>query len=293
MTILILGAGGLLGGAFVEAYHNHDVVVAGRRDFAMCEPGDVVRRAHASLVINCAADTDVEGAQRDPTTSVAANVVLPGLVAEACAALGAVLVHVSSTGCYGSGKPQPYSEDDMPQPTTVHHRHKLDGENRVRASGCDALILRTGWLFGGRPGQPKNFVWNRMIEARSTSRMVSDPFQVGNPTFVGDVARQAALLVERGVRGTVNCVSAPAARRLDYVRAIVAASRLPCEVVAAEAPFKRLARVSTNEAAESRRLHDLGLNIMPTWSEALQHYVAGLIDTDAWREASPTNEAKA
>ncbi len=283
MTILVLGAGGLLGGAFVDTYRGERVIAAGRRELAEYGTHDLVRRADAALVINCAADTDVEGAERDPTPSHAANAVLPGLLAEACAGTGAVMVHISSTGCYGIGKQQPYSEEDTPEPTTAHHRHKIEGEERVRATGCDALILRTGWLFGGRPAQPKNFVWNRIMEATTKPRLSSDPFQIGNPTFVGDVARQVALLLDRGVRGLVNCVSAPSASRLDYVRAIVAASGLPCEVVAADAPFKRLARVSPNEAAETRRLDALGLNIMPAWGEALPRFVATLADLDPWR----------
>ena len=76
------------------------------------------------VVINCAADTDVEGAERDPGGSLAANALLSGLLAEACGRTGAVLVHLSSTGCYGTGATHPYVEDDPPEPTTVHHAHK-------------------------------------------------------------------------------------------------------------------------------------------------------------------------
>lgn len=292
MTVLILGAGGLLGSAFVRAGFAGTVIKAGRRDLFANTPSALVGRSKASVVVNCAADTDVDGAEQNPTVSQAANAVLPGLLAEACRENGSTLVHVSSTGCYGASEMRPYIEDDVPLPTTVHHQHKLEGEERVRASGCDALILRTGWLFGGRPEQSRNFVWNRMLEANSNSRIVSDPYQVGNPTWIGDVVLQAIMLLERNVRGTFNCVSAPAISRMDYVRAIVSASGIECKVVASEMPFKRLARVSPNEAADNERLRLLGVDIMPTWNETLPQYIASLIDTEDWRSASRKSEAR-
>lgn len=296
MRILVLGAGGLLGSAFVEHFRHHDVVMAGRDRLSGAVPDGVsalVETSAPDVVVNCAADTDVEGAEHDPAASEMANKRLPGLLAAACKRAGVVLVHLSSTGCYGTAKNEPYVETDEAQPTTTHHRHKLGGEQQLLASGCEVLILRTGWLFGGKPAQPKNFVWNRLVEARTKMRMASDPFQRGNPTYVGDVARQCASLLERKVRGTFNCVSGPAATRLDYVRAIVRISGLPCEVVASETPFKRLAQVSPNEAAENRGLRDLGLDLMPPWPQALPAYISTLMASDLWQRETAEASSRA
>ena len=287
MRILLLGAGGLLGGAFARALEGRDVVTAGRDALdvrAHAAIAALVRDAAAGVVINCAADTAVDRAEDDPEEALRANAMLPTLLAQQCRRSGAVLVHVSSTGCYGAWKATPYDEDDPLRPTTAHHRSKLAGEAGVREAGCESLILRAGWLFGGAPTQPRNFVWNRLVEAHGQARLVSDPFQRGNPTRADEFAAQALDLIEAGLRGTFNCVSGPGVSRLDYVARIVAASGLPCRVEAAPEPFARRAPVSANETAVNGRLGLLGMDRMPPWTEAVDRFVAELMATPAWAE---------
>lgn len=283
MRALVTGAGGMLGGAFVEALSSAQVRTAGREALDVSRPAAVLALvADADVVVNCAADTDVEGAERDPDRAFAANGVLPGLLATACRRAGAVLVHISSTGCYGDWKAEPYTEDDPPRPTTAHHRSKLAGEVAVRDSGCEHLILRTGWLYGGPPAGAKNFVWKRLLEARAGGRMTSDAAQRGVPTFAPAVAWEALDVLRTGVRGTYNLVGAGAASRFDYVAEIVRRSGLPCEVEPGPA-FKRLAAVSPNEAAVNYRLGLMGLDRMADWREPLGAYVGALMASPEWR----------
>ncbi len=152
----------------------------------------------------------------------------------------------------------------------------------VREAGCEHLIVRTGWLFGGPPAGPKNFVWKRLVEARGAERMTSDPWQRGNPTLAEDVAAQIAALAGLGLGGTVNCVADGSASRCEYVAAVVEAAGLSCRVEPAERPFPRLAQVSMNETAFNARLRRLGLDGMPPWRESLNAYVRGLIASKAW-----------
>lgn len=286
MKVLVLGSGGMLGAAVVRALDRHEATTVGRDALDVRDVAGLLRLAGASgaeVVINCAADTDVEGAERDPDPVFAANALLPGLVAQGCRRSGARLIHLSSTGCYGTAKPEyPYTEQDPLQPTTVHHRAKAMGEVLVRESGCEHLILRTGWLFGGEPNGPKNFVWKRLVEASRSPQMTSDPWQRGNPTYVGDLARQIVELAELGLCGTFNCVSQGAASRFDYVSAIVAAAGLPCTVRPAGRPFQRLAQVSMNETAVNWGLGLLGQDRMPPWREAVADYVRRLTATPEW-----------
>lgn len=284
--ILLLGAGGMLGGAFKDALAGEAVVAIGRDRLHVSDPSRVeqmVRELAPSAAINCAAHTNVEAAESEPDAAFAVNSLLPGLVAQACRRVGAPLVHFSSTGCYGVGKSEPFVEEDPLQPTTVHHRSKASGETMIRESGCEHLILRTGWLYGGAPGAPKNFVWNRLLEAMREPRLVSDPWQVGTPTFVRDVVAQTLALMEVGLRGTYNCVAQGAATRFDYVSEIVAAAGLDCPVERAAQPFQRRAPVSPNEAALNWRLGLLGLDQMPPWRDALRGYVAGLVAAPAFQ----------
>lgn len=289
MRVLLTGAGGVLGSAFADALAGHDMVAAGRERLDVRRPQSIsalLADAGPELVINCAAHTDAEAAEDDPDAAFAANSVLPGLLATACRRRGAALVHISSTGCYGDWKTEPFTEEDPVRPTTVHHRSKVSGERAVIEAGCEHLIVRTGWLYGGAE-QPKNFVWRRLLEARGVARMTSDTAQRGNPTFAGDVARQVLVMVDAGLRGTFNVVGGGAASRYEYVAAIIAAARLPCEVHAGPA-YKRRAPVSPNETALNYRLGLLGLDVMPAWTESLAPYVARLLDTAAWRAAEET-----
>jgi len=288
MRILLSGAGGMLGTAFKSALESDsrvELICIGRAELEVTEPGrllDLIERAQPSVVLNCAAHTDVEEAERTPDVAFRANWILPGVLATACRRQQALLVHFSSTGCYGRSKQTPYSEEDRLEPTTVHHRSKALGEEAVRETGCEFLILRTGWLFGGQPGHAKNFVWKRLIEARSSSRMVSQASQIGNPTFVGDIAQLTLHLTRTGLRGIYNCVSRGSASRFEYVRRIVQTAGLPCVVEPTTMPFQRLAQVSPNEAAVNYRLTQLGMNTMPEWENAVDAYVAVLIKTKEW-----------
>ena len=126
------------------------------------------------------------------------------MVADAALSTGALLIHMSSTGCYGDWKSEPYAESDALQPTSAHHKAKKAGEDAVIASGCRHLIVRTGWLYGGAPTDKKNFVWKRLLEARDAERMTSDASQRGCPTFVDDLADQMLALAEAGGAGVLQ-----------------------------------------------------------------------------------------
>ncbi len=284
MKVLLTGAGGVLGSAFAQALAGDDLATAGRDALDVRRAAAIQRlvaESGAEVVVNCAGHTDAEAAETEPNTAFAANSVLPGLLGAACRRAGALLVHFSSTGCYGDWKSEPYTEEDPVRPTTTHHRSKISGEAAVRDSGCEHLILRTGWLYGGTQ-QPKNFVWRRLLEARGTAHMTSDASQRGNPTFAGDVARQALSMVDAQLRGTFNVVGQGGASRFEYVAEIVRISALPCSVSPGPA-FKRLAPVSPNETALNYRLSLLGLDAMPPWTESLAGYVEWLTASPDWR----------
>ncbi|WP_419729638.1 SDR family oxidoreductase [Lichenicola sp.] len=274
-TVLV-GAGGMLGSAF-RRNMLPDPVCLGRDQLDVSQPGVLVDRIASlgpSLVINCAADTDVERAESDPGPAYAANALLPELLAQACRKAGSRLVHFSSTGCYGDWKRTPYSDWDPLRPTTAHHASKAAGEAAVREAWPDSLILRLGWLYGGDPGHRKNFVWARMNEARSAPEMFSDPHQTGTPTWVGDIVAQTLRILDAGLSGTYNCVAGGAVTRFDYVQRILELAGHDTRLRPRR--FERKAPVSPNEAAVNTKLGLLHLDIMPRWDEALARYVASL-----------------
>jgi dTDP-4-dehydrorhamnose reductase len=273
--IVLAGADGILGSAFGNLLPAHKLVKLGRRDLDAADPASVRRRMIGltpGIIINCAADTDVEGAEASPERAFAVNANMAEALAQGAAETNARFVHFSSTGCYGNWKCEPYEETDPLRPTTAHHRSKARGEDLVLRAHPEALVLRLGWVFGGRRGQTRNFVWARLCEARGKTEIGSDAVQRGCPTAALDVVAQTLALLEADAAGVFNCVGGGApARRIDYVTAILAASGSPARVVPME--FTRRAAVSVNEAAINARLRAGGVDHMPDWRVSLADFV--------------------
>ncbi|HEY5336295.1 MAG TPA: dTDP-4-dehydrorhamnose reductase [Mycobacteriales bacterium] len=162
------------------------------------ENGDLV-------VINAAAWTDVDGAERNEDAAYAVNATASAHLATACAAVGAPLVHVSTDYVFAGDRPAsgpPYVPGDGPDPKTAYGRTKLAGELAVRELLPDSSwVVRTAWVYG--PG--KNFVATmaRLSGERETVEVVDD--QRGSPTWSRDLAAGLLELVEqRPVPGTYH-----------------------------------------------------------------------------------------
>lgn len=148
--VLILGATGRLGRALARVHP--DAVLVGH-ELEITDAGAVssaIDAARPALVYNCAAFTDVDACEDEPDRALAVNGEGAGNVAEACAAAGATLVHLSTDYVF-SGRKNGYVELDEPDPVNVYGRTKALGETRVRAAGGDWRIVRTSRLFG--PGE--------------------------------------------------------------------------------------------------------------------------------------------
>lgn len=287
--IVLTGATGLLGSAFLETFQSAadvEIFPIQHNDLDVNKPEGIFTMLYdikPDYVMNCAAHTDVEAAERDPQADYMANAELPKLIAEACTKMHSKIIHFSSTGCYGSWKASPYTERDQLCPTTTHHRAKRDGEDFILKAGCEHLIFRLGWLYGGAPAAKKNFVWNRLVEASKVSRLVSDASQKGCPTDVVDVVGQVLRVVNAGETGIFNVTAHGCASRFDYVSEIVNAAELKCSVVPGPA-FARLAPVSANETSVNQELGQRALDQMPGWRNSLNTYVQKLLVSPQWLE---------
>jgi dTDP-4-dehydrorhamnose reductase len=191
-TILVTGGGGQLAQALGRAAGTIEdlgrLVVVGRPDFDFDRPDSIteVMRAHApALVINAAAWTAVDAAETEAEAAARANTEGPGTLARLCDQLGSRLVHVSTDYVYDGLKGAPYVETDMPRPTGVYGRTKLDGERAVLDALPDAVVLRTSWVYAE---SGRNFVLTMLNAARRLPelRVVAD--QQGCPTNADDLA---------------------------------------------------------------------------------------------------------
>jgi dTDP-4-dehydrorhamnose reductase len=281
-NVALTGSTGVLGTYIQSEAQRRDLglTIVDRSMLNLRKPDELrnfLQQKECSVLINCAADTDTEGSEHNPERAFLVNVEMPDTLAKICRELDVKLVHFSSTGSYGAYKDDPYTEYDEVHPTTVSHRSKHLGEMAVQSGMRDFICLRLGWLFGGTKDNKKNFVFNRIKEAKDAEEIVSDPFQVGNPTFAKDVAERVYELLETGFSGVANCVSEGAVTRYEYVKQIIRASGLPCSVERSTEPFIRKAPVSQNESAINLRMRILGYEDMPPWCSSLKKFTKEMV----------------
>lgn len=280
MKIAITGVGGLLGSTLHQNLSqnsidvlklNRDCVTAMAID-SLCQ---YFSSQNISVLIHCAANTNVEVCEEDRLACYRDNIVLTEKLASACKINLIKFVFISSTGIYGNHQDLPYCEYDDVIPTTVHHKSKYIAEKRLAEVLDDLLIIRTGWLFGGEWNMSKNFVANRIKEAmRFNGSIHSDISQKGNPTFVGDVSDKIYELIKLNQTGTFNCVNEGVATRFEYVREVIRLSGLDVAVLPVDGTnFKRKASVSHNESAINFKLSEFGLGEMPYWKHSLATYI--------------------
>lgn len=280
MKILITGASGLLGSALFEYLTNQGETVArfNRSTFLWQDHNaNVERLKEYDCVIHAAANTNVEACELDPTSCYKDNTLLTERLAFAASKTNCKFVYVSSTGIYGTEKAtDPYTEYNSVNPTTHHHRAKWLGEQAVNQFINNALILRTGWIFGGKPENPKNFVVRRIEEASiSESKQIqSNSQQRGVPTFVSDFAVNLYGLLNSDEVGTFNLVNQGCASRFEYVSKIIEFAGFDVKVLPTTAgAFNRKAQVSDNETAITLKLQQLGYQALPNWQDSLKQYI--------------------
>lgn len=286
MKVAITGVNGLLGSTlFNKAYsYGLQAIQLSRNDIQSKIGLDTLCKflsdLDCSVLIHCAANTNVDACEDDRLGCYRDNVLLTEKLAMACQINNIKLVFISSTGIYGDYQDAPYCEYDSVFPTTMHHQSKWLAEKLIPITVKDYLIIRTGWLFGGDWNMPKNFVANRIKEAISSKgHIYSDTTQIGNPTFVGDLACRIYDLVNRNYSGTFNCVNEGSASRYEYVTEIIKLSGLEVNVLPVDGTeFKRKAKVSHNESAINFKLREFGIDSMPNWTFSLSAYIPTLLE---------------
>ena len=236
--ILITGAGGMLGRDLAVLFKNRGEFpvetnwphLDGLIPLDITDEkkvGDTFAEYQPEVVFNCAAYTNVDGAEKDEELATRVNGKGPGLLAEACKKTGIRLVHVSTDYVFDGQGSRPYLPDDPTGPRSAYGRSKLAGEEAIRQAGGDWLIVRTSWLFGQFG---KNFVDTILSLARvkPTLRVVND--QVGCPTYTVDLARCLVDLAGKGQQGMVHFCNPPPCSWFDLARAAVTLAGLPCKV---------------------------------------------------------------
>ena len=201
-TILLLGAGGQVGRELQRALVGKGRVVAldfPQIDFASSGSiREAVRSLRPDIIINAAAYTAVDAAEKDRDAAFAVNAAAPAVLAEEANAIGAVLVHYSTDYVFDGSKTAPYLEEDRPNPRSVYGQSKLEGE-RGAAQAVKHITFRTSWVVS-RHG--KNFVKTmlRLARERDSLNVVAD--QIGAPTSAALIADVTVAVLKQMAPGS-------------------------------------------------------------------------------------------
>jgi dTDP-4-dehydrorhamnose reductase len=232
MRLLVTGAAGMLGRDVVAAAGDagHEVVALARADLDITDQDAVraaITAARPDAVINCAAWTDVDGAEAAEEAATQINGAGAGHVARAAADAGALLVHVSSDYVFDGRAGTPYPEDAPTAPQGAYGRSKLAGEHAIVEAGGRAAIVRSAWLFGPHG---KNFVdtMRRLGAEREEIAVVDD--QVGCPTYTGHLAPALVQIAERGLTGVLHVAGGGSCSWFELAQATFEETGITCHV---------------------------------------------------------------
>ncbi len=293
--MMVIGAGGQLGGNLRRLLPAKDCVALTHADIEITDPksvSQVFERHQPDVVINTAAFHRVDDCESHEERAFQTNAVAVRGLAQACRASGAVFVHFSTDYVFDGVQTEPYLETDRPGPLSVYAASKLAGEYLVAATHPKHFVIRTCGLFGLGGSRSKgaggNFV-ETMLRAAAQGkslRVVSD--QVVTPTPTADLARKVLELVQTDAYGLYHITAQGSCSWYEFARTIFEFVGVQADLnpVTAEA-FGAPARRPRYSVLRNRHLELLGLDDLPPWEDGLQRYLA----ERSRASAAPANSA--
>jgi len=270
--ILVVGANGMLGRDMMALLgdRGRGVDIDGIDITSLESTERVLMAVRPSVVVNCAAYTDVDGCESNMETAMQVNGEGVAHLAMATRTIGARLVQVSTDYVFDGSKGTPYQEDDAPHPLNVYGESKLAGEMNA-VFNPDHLIVRTQWLYGLHG---KNFVETmlRLGSERDELSVVDD--QIGSPTWTVDLARAILALIETGCQGVYHVANEGYCSWNEFAQAIFQDAGMPVTVNAMTTEqLNRPARRPLLSPLDCGKLaHDCGYRPQP-WRDALRSYL--------------------
>ena len=232
-------------------------------------------------VVNCAAWTDVDGAESKQELAHAVNADGAGVLARAAAQAGVPMLHISTDYVFdgvapigGDGRPRAYVESDPTGPRSVYGSTKLEGEHQVLAASKRHTVVRTAWLYGA---DGPNFVETmlRLAGEREAVQVVTD--QTGSPTWAGHLAPALLGLLQREVSGLVHMTGAGEVSWNGFAQEIFRQAEVACAVEPASS--EQMARPAPRPAWSALDSERDDIGPMPDWRDGLAGYLAARAGT--------------
>lgn len=189
MKILITGSGGRLGAALVREYgQRFDITGLNHAQLDLSDSAKIRETLSShdfNLLINAAAFTNVDLAEKETDQAFKVNAEAPGILAEICEDKNARLIHFSTDYVFDGEKTAPYLEEDEPHPISAYGASKLEGEKAVLSVNDRNLVVRVSWVFG--PDRP-SFVDQMIALARENETIAAVADKISTPTYTRDIA---------------------------------------------------------------------------------------------------------
>jgi len=276
-SVAILGGRGMLGSdlAVACARRGFEVRAYDLPEFDILNTGQVTEAIDgADAVINCAAYTNVDGAENQRELAHRVNGEAAGQMGRLAADSGKWVLHFGTDFVFDGESDRPYAETDAPNPINEYGRSKLAGEQLLAQSGCSHCIVRLEWTYGTHGN---NFVTKIIERARASGQLKVVNDQVGSPTATTEVAGVACRLLEQRVEGLFHFANSGYASRFDVAKYIaeqcsLAAEVLPCRTSDYPSPARR----PLNSRFDCSKIQALlGEPIRP-WQESLASFLRHL-----------------
>jgi dTDP-4-dehydrorhamnose reductase len=288
MRIFVTGREGQVARSLAErsaGIADVDLQFAARPVVDLSVPGSAaaaIRDARPDLVVSAAAYTAVDKAEQEPELARRINADAAGEIAEAAAALGAPLIHLSTDYVFGGTGAAPMHEDEPIAPLGTYGRTKADGEAAVRAGQGDHLILRTAWVYSPFGA---NFVKTMLRLSRERDEIAVVADQIGSPTNALDLADVILALASRRLRGdtagwgqTYHAAGNGQASWAEFAGEIMRASGSTTRIrPIATADFPTPAQRPSWSVLAGSKLHSTFGLTLPDWRSSLPSVVQRLV----------------
>jgi len=238
-----------------------------------------VAKVAPAIIINAAAYTAVDGAERDSELAFAVNARAVGELAREAKAADAMLIHFSTDYVFDGEKPAPYLESDAANPLNAYGRSKLAGERAVAASGCRHLIFRTSWVYGPAG---RNFLHAILAAARAKPQLRVVDDQHGAPTSSGAIAAAVGQILSRADwpqkrSGIYHMSAAGETTWYGFAAEILRSSGVQTRLVAIRSDeYPAAARRPANSLLDNSKLGAAFGVVLPDWRQGLAAVLAAI-----------------
>lgn len=266
MKMLITGSNGMLAKDFIiEAENGFEVIKTDREELDITKK-EAFEKIKADIVVNCAAYTNVDAAEKNRELCYNINTLGVQNIADFCKKENIPLVHISTDYVF-DGKKESYDEDDKKNPLNYYGETKAAAEDYIIKNLKKYYIIRTSWLFG-KGG--KNFIEKikELLKTKDEIKVVNDQF--GRPTYTKDLSKAIIKIIsEKKPIGVYNITNSDSCSWFEYAKEIAKYNNSKCKI---------LPCLSSEYLTDAKRpkysvLNNNKIEKLRSWKDAVKEYM--------------------